>query len=79
MHAITVTRLRSDLYKVIDEVIKTGIPVEIDRNGKKVQIVAVEPKLKLDNLIKRPEVIIGDPETLVHIDWLEHWKEEANL
>lgn len=79
MHAITVTRLRSDLYRIIDQIIKTGIPIEVERNGKKVQIISVEEKLKLDNLVKRSNIISGDPESLVHIDWLENWDEGKNL
>ena len=34
--AITATKLRSDLYRVIDQVIKKGVPVEVVLRGRKV-------------------------------------------
>ncbi|MBI4194883.1 MAG: type II toxin-antitoxin system prevent-host-death family antitoxin [Betaproteobacteria bacterium] len=58
--AITATRLRSDLYRVIDEVIRKGVPVEVELRGRKVRIVPAEPRDKLANLVKRPGVIVGD-------------------
>lgn len=33
---ISLTKLRADLYKIVDQVIKTGIPIEIERDGKRV-------------------------------------------
>jgi hypothetical protein len=77
--ALSITKLRADLYKIIDQVIATGSPVEIERNGHIVKIMAEKPKSKLDNLIKHPGLINGDPDDLVHIDWSEYWTEEKNL
>lgn len=57
---ITVTKLRTDLYRVIDDVIRKGIPVEVELRGRKVRIVPAEPRDKLANLTKRPGVIVGD-------------------
>ena len=57
---ITATKLRSDLYRVIDDVIRKGVPVEVELRGKKVRIVPAEPRDKLANLVKRPGVIVGD-------------------
>jgi len=74
--AISLTKLRADLYKIVDQVIATGIPVEIEREGKKVKIIAVEKKSKLANLIAHPGTIIGKPEDLVHLDWSSQWKED---
>jgi prevent-host-death family protein len=72
---ISLTKLRADLYKIVDQVIETGIPVEIDRNGKKVRIIAVEQKSKLENLTPHPGTMVGDPEGFVHLDWSHEWKE----
>src|SRR5688572_6739620 len=41
---ITATTLRADLYRVIDNVLKTGVPVEVELRGRKVRIVPVEPR-----------------------------------
>jgi len=59
--AITVTKLRADLYRVIDRVIEKGVPVEVELRGRKVLIVPAEPRDKLVGLVKRPGVIAGHP------------------
>lgn len=72
--ALNITRLRADLYKIIDQVIETGLPVEIERKGRVVQILPVEKRSRLARLKPHPKTIVGDPEELVHIDWSSHWK-----
>ena len=57
--AISATKLRADLYRLIDNVITSGVPVEVELRGKRVRIVAVEPRDKLANLVKRPGLIVG--------------------
>ena len=59
--AISATKLRSNLYRVIDDVIRKGVPVEVELRGRKVFIVPAEPPDKLAKLVKRPGVILGDP------------------
>jgi hypothetical protein len=71
---MTVTKLRENLFKILDKIIKTGIPVEIERYGKKLKIVTVNPPSKLDSLQSHPGTIVGDPQDLVHIDWSTEWK-----
>jgi prevent-host-death family protein len=76
---ITATKLRSDLYRVIDNVIKKGVSVEVELRGKKVRIVPVEPRDKLSALVKRPGVIVGDPRRLPQVKtfdekkWRKKW------
>jgi len=69
MKTITATELRANIYNLLDEVLDTGIPLEIIKGGQKLQIVAVEKVNKLDNLIRRPETIRGDPDELVSQQW----------
>ena len=77
--AITATKLRSDLYRVIDDVIRKGVAVEVELRGKKVRIVPAEPCDKLANLVKRPGVIAGDPGRLARVKtfdeakWRKKW------
>jgi prevent-host-death family protein len=73
---ITLTKLRADLYNIVDQVIATGVPVEIEREGKKVKIIAVEKKSKLANLKAHPGTLIGDPDDFIHLDWSVEWKDE---
>jgi prevent-host-death family protein len=72
---ITPTQLRADIYNLLDEVLKTGRPLEIKKGNKKLRIVPVEKVDKLKNLVARPEVIQGDPDDLADIDW----SDEVNL
>ena len=75
---ISLTKMRSDLYKIVDKVLETGVPVEIERRGRKVRIVPVRPKFKLESLVKRPGTIMGDPDELVHMDWSGEWTESKS-
>ena len=68
------TQLRADLYRLIDEVIETGQPLLIERNGHTVVIERSPVESKLANLVQREGVINGDPEDLVHIDWSGEWR-----
>lgn len=71
--AISASVLRQNIYKTLDRVLETGIPVEIERKNRRLRIVPLEKKTKLSNLKKRT-VINGDPEAIVHIDWSGEWK-----
>jgi hypothetical protein len=72
---ISLTKLRADLYNIVDQVIETGLPVDVERNGKTVRIIAIEKKSKLANLKAHHGTIVGDPEDLIHMDWSHEWKE----
>jgi hypothetical protein len=72
---VTPTQLRANIYNLLDEVLETGIPLEIRKGDKKLKIVPLETVDKFQNLVSRPEVIKGDPETLAEISW----EDEVNL
>ena len=71
---VTPTQLRRNLYRILDRVLQTGTPVEIDRDGKLLKIVPVERQSRLERLTPHPGTIVGDPEELVEIDWTREWK-----
>jgi len=75
MKKITVTELRGNIYNLLDEVLNTGIPIEIDKGGKRLRIMPVDKVYKLQNLVSRPDVITGNPDDLVDISW----EKEVNL
>ena len=75
MKTITPTQLRSDIYHLLDEVLKTGLPLEIKKGDKKLKIVPVDQVDKRKNLVARPEIIQGDPDDLAEINWTD----EVNL
>ncbi|HEY3117666.1 MAG TPA: type II toxin-antitoxin system Phd/YefM family antitoxin [Chloroflexota bacterium] len=70
---ITATELRQNVYKLLDQVLESGEPLEIERNGRRLRVVPVDAPSKLDRLIPHPDYIVGDPEDFVHMDWLSEW------
>jgi hypothetical protein len=77
MASMSLTALRNKLFKVVDEIIKTGVPVELERNGERLKIVLEEKKDKFDNLTPH-DCIVGEPDELVNVKVTE-WSEESNL
>jgi hypothetical protein len=73
---LTASRLRENIYSILDGVLETGVPVEIVRNGRRLRIVAddANPPSKLARL-KQRDVIVGDPDDLVHLEWSAEWSE----
>ena len=71
MKTVTPTQLRTDIYNLLDEVLKTGLPLEIKKGDKKLRVVPVDEVDKLKNLIARPEVISGDPDELAEFNWID--------
>ena len=69
MKAVTATELRGNIYQLLEEVLTTGVPLEVKKGGKRLRIMPVEGVDKLKNLTYQPEVIRGDPEDLVHMEW----------
>jgi prevent-host-death family protein len=75
MKTLTPTELRANIYQLLDEVLNTGVPLEIKKGDRKLRIIPVEKVDKFQNLVPRPGVIAGDPEELVQI----RWENEVNL
>lgn len=69
MRTITVTELRGNIYKLLDEVLDTGIPIEINKGARKLRIIPVTKADKFQNLVSRPNVIKGNPDDLADISW----------
>lgn len=74
---VSLTHLRQNLFKLVDHVIETGIPIEIERKGHRVKIILDEKKSKLGNLEKN-DCIIGSPDELLDITW-DDWTEADKL
>ena len=70
---MTPSRLRANLYRVLDQILETGAPVEILRKGRRLRIVPPEQGGKLDLLKPHPGFIKGNREELVHMDWSDQW------
>ena len=71
---LTASRLRADVYRVLDGVLNTGVPAVVTRRGHVLRIVPGKPAGRLDRLVARPDFIKGDPADLVHLDWAHEWR-----
>lgn len=71
---ITASKLRENIYNILDEALETGVPVEVERKGRVLKIV---PPPKVDKLakLKKRKALVGDPESIVHMNWLKYWSE----
>ena len=71
---LTASRLRMDVYRVLDRVLETGVPAEVERRGKVLRIVPTDSVDRLKRPPARPSFIKGDPDDLVHLDWSHEWR-----
>lgn len=76
--AISATNLRANVYRLLDEVLDTGRPLEIERSGKILTITPKEGASVWDRLPRREGAILGDPEELIHIDWSSEWNPDPH-
>lgn len=79
--ALSASKLRANVYRLLDEILDTGRPLEIERNGKTLVIAPKEPARAgsiWDRLPRREGFIVGDPDELVHIDWSSEWNPDPN-
>ena len=76
---VTASKLREDIYNILDSILETGEPVEIERKGRTLRIIAEAPPVsRLARMKKRPGLINGNPEDLAEIDWAANWNPEGN-
>jgi prevent-host-death family protein len=72
--AMSATELRGNLYRILDRVLETGEPVEIERNGRVIRLVPDVRVFHFDQLVPHPEYILGDPDSIIHCDWSDEWR-----
>lgn len=72
--AISASQLRQNIYQLLDEVLETGVPLEIERRGRTLRIVPAGVGSKLGRVVGRQDFIVGDPDEVVHVDWSEYWR-----
>jgi hypothetical protein len=72
---MTATELRKDIYRVLDDVLETGVPQEVTRGPRTLMIVpAGGRRLRLDELPRR-EALNCTPDELVDTSW--DWSPES--
>ena len=65
MKTITPTELRSNIYKILDEILNSGVPLEINKGGRRLRIIPVAKsseklagKKPVYRLIENPELLL---------------------
>lgn len=75
---LTASKLRENVYQILDHVLETGTPVEIERRGKQLRIAPVEDAVARTQgrlaRLKARRYLRCDPEVLIHIDWSREWR-----
>ena len=77
MQKVKLTALRRDLFRIVDQVLETGVPVAVERHGTTVLLAPQAPAPRLARL-KRRELIRGNPATLPDAR-TSKWREPRNL
>ncbi len=71
---ITASKLRENIYQILDEAISIGTPVEVIRNGTVLRITPEKRVPKLSRLKKR-KGFRGNPDDVIAMDWSKAWTE----
>ncbi len=75
---VTPSQMRQDIYRLIDRVLETGEPLLIKRRDRTLRLVADDmPRDRLASIRTNPDVIGGDPEELVSVDWSDTWQADS--
>ncbi|TNM38339.1 type II toxin-antitoxin system Phd/YefM family antitoxin [Nocardioides albidus] len=78
-HPVSPSQLRQDIYRLIDRVIDTGEPLEIERKGHRLRLIADEPVDRLSRISGNPAAVVGDPDDLISMDWSAEWSADHAL
>jgi hypothetical protein len=70
----SVSALRANLYRLLDRVLETGQPVEVERRGERLKIVRSGKRSRLDLVRPVPGYLNVAPDELLGLDWSEEWR-----
>jgi hypothetical protein len=78
---VTATKFKQNIDRILDSVLSNGKPVEIEKKGQIIKLVPIKTKGKKSKLmnLEPHDTIVGDPESIIHIDWSKEWEEAINL
>jgi hypothetical protein len=70
----SVSALRANLYRLLDSILETGRPVEVERHGERLKIVRSEMRSRLSVVRPSPGYLKGDANDLLGLDWSGEWR-----
>ncbi len=71
---VTATELRSNVYRILDEVLDSGRAQEVVRRGRKLLIVPAEPKRRRLEDLPRRKITTCSFDELAATSWEHTWK-----
>lgn len=77
---ISASQLRQDIYRLLDRVLETGEPLEIERSGQRLIVIpapahlTVATQARLQGIRPHPDAVTGDPADLVDVGWADAWR-----
>jgi len=77
MNTLNSTILQNKLFQVIDNVLQTGMPIEIERNGRKVMIAEVKSPQSITEKLKAHPLFTDKINFDTPTSW--EWNETKNL
>lgn len=69
MKKINSLEFRQNVDHLLDEIVNTGVSIQVERNGTILEIKAVKKTSKLDQLVLRPDFIVGNVDDFVNVSW----------
>jgi hypothetical protein len=72
---INISEFRSNVFKLVDRVLKTRRPLEILRNGEVLHLVPATRKGRIAALVRRPG-LVGDCDDLDKVSWEKEWNSD---
>jgi len=73
---LTPTELRRDIYRLLDQVLETGEPLEIERGGRTLLLVPGPGRHRRLADLPRRQAIACTPEELIATSWEDSWNAE---
>jgi hypothetical protein len=70
----SVSALRANLYRLLDRVLETGRPIEVERRGERLKIVRSEKRSRLSLVRPARGYLKVDADELLGLDWSEEWR-----
>jgi hypothetical protein len=74
---LTATELRRDIYRILDQVLESGLSQEVVRRGQKLLIVPAEPKRRRLEDLPRRKITTCTFDELLATSWEHTWEPDS--
>ena len=71
---VSASELRKNIHRLLDQVLESGVPLEIEQQGRRLRVVPADAPPKLARLVAHGDYVVDDAEELVHVDWSAGWR-----